>query len=314
MRCKSCLVFGFWLTSSIGTAGLLVTNGNNSVLQFDSTTGAFINAFVPAGSGGLDDPRGLALGPTGDLFVSSFGTNSVLRYNGITGAFVSVFVSSGSGGLSGPFDLSFGPNGNLFVNSSSSSEVLQYNGTTGAFINVFDTGAVPALNTPRGMAFGNGNLFVSGEGDRIWRFNAATGAFQSSTFGDNPRGLAIGPDGNLYAAFRVSNLVEKYNGVTGAPIGEFVMNPGNGGLANPLGLGFGPDGNLYVVDAGNNAVLRYNGSTGAFIDDFVSSGSGGLTGPRFLLFAPEPVPEPAMLWCLASAFVLLWAARRAGAV
>jgi WD40 repeat protein len=306
---KGCIALGICLTSSIGTSALLVSSGNNTVLQYDAGTGAFIDAFVSAGSGGLSDPRGLALGPAGDLFVSSFATNSVLEYNGTTGTFERVFVTPGSGGLSGPFDLSFGSNGNLFVDSSVSDQVLQYDGSTGAFINSFATGAVPALNTPRGMVFGSGNLFVSGEGDRIWRFDASTGTFQSSTFGDNPRGLAIGPDGNLYASFRVANLVERYSGSTGAPIGEFVTNAGNGGLLNPLGLNFGPDGNLYVVGSGNNGVLRYNGATGTFIDNFVAGGSGGLANPQFLLFAPQQVPEPGAFGCLASGLIFLGAVR-----
>jgi streptogramin lyase len=311
MRSKVCIVLGIWLSACAVNAGLLVTSaGSNSVLQFDPITGAFINVLVPTGSGGLNDPRGLAIGSMGDLFVSSFATNSVLRFNHATGAFLGVFVAPGSGGLAGPFDLAFGPNGNLFVNSSISDQVLQYNGSTGAFINSFAIGAVPALNTPRGMTFGNGNLFVSGEGDRIWRFNALTGAFQSSTFGDNPRGLAIGPDGRLYVAFRVSNLVGVYDGTTGVPMGDFVTNPGNGGLLSPLGVAFSLDGNLYVVGAGNNGVLRYNGTTGAFIDNFIASGSGGLSSPQFMLFAPEPVPEPATVFCLAGGCAFLWVLQR----
>lgn len=307
MCTRRCLALGIWLTVSLARADLLVTSaGNNSVLRFNSTTGAFVSAFVSSGSGGLSQPRGLSIGSTGDLFVSSFTTNSVLRYSGSTGAFVGSFVTPGSGGLAGPFDLAFGPDGNLYVNSSISDQILRYNGATGAFIDSFATGAIPALNTPRGMAFGNGNLFVSGEGDRIWRFNAATGNFQSSTLGDNPRGMTIGPDANLYVAFRVANLVARYNGTTGAPLGNFVTNPGNGGLLSPMGLAFGPDGNLYVAGSGNDAILRYSGTTGAFIDNYIPASSGGLSSPQFLIFTPQPIPEPSTAVCLGAGCVVLW--------
>src|SRR5262245_11033384 len=90
----------------------------NQVLEYDGTTGAFVTAFVGAGSGGLCFPEGLVFGPNGNLFVTSIATiapNQVLEYNGTTGAFVTTFVGSGSGGLSIPIGLVFGPNGNLFV-------------------------------------------------------------------------------------------------------------------------------------------------------------------------------------------------------
>src|SRR5712691_6293883 len=87
----------------------------HSVLQYNGTTGAFVTAFVPSGSGGLVGPQGLTFGPNGNLFVCNLaGANSgVLEYDGTTGAFVRAFVPFGSGGLRNPLNLTFGPNGNL---------------------------------------------------------------------------------------------------------------------------------------------------------------------------------------------------------
>jgi IPTL-CTERM motif len=77
------------------------------VLRYNGTTGAFLNAFVAAGSGGLSAPIGLVFGPDGNLYVASRGTNQVLRYNGTTGAFLNAFVAGGSGGLGFPGFLVF---------------------------------------------------------------------------------------------------------------------------------------------------------------------------------------------------------------
>jgi DNA-binding beta-propeller fold protein YncE len=41
---------------------------------------------------------------------------------------------------------------------------------------------------------------------------------------------------------------------------------------------------LYIGDAGDDTVKRYDAATGAFISVFVASGSGGLHGPRGILF------------------------------
>ena len=58
---------------------LVSSRFNNSVLRYDETTGAFIDAFVASGSGGLDNPDGLVKGPDNNLYVASFNSNSVLR-------------------------------------------------------------------------------------------------------------------------------------------------------------------------------------------------------------------------------------------
>jgi streptogramin lyase len=77
-----------------------------AVLEYNGTTGAFVKTFVPAFSGGLISPYGLAFGPDGDLFVTNPLTGSVLEYNGTTGAFVK---SIDTGLLSLPEDVTFGP-------------------------------------------------------------------------------------------------------------------------------------------------------------------------------------------------------------
>jgi glucose/arabinose dehydrogenase len=109
----------------IGSDGnLYVATGNsgvstaNSILRYDATTGAFLDVFVPAGSGGLGTPNPVLFGPDGNLYVGSnyahppdqAGTNTtVLRYDGRTGAFLDTFVAPASGGLDGASNLIFTP-------------------------------------------------------------------------------------------------------------------------------------------------------------------------------------------------------------
>lgn len=54
------------------------------------------------GSGGLDNPIGLAFGLDGNFYVSSRYTDSVLSYVAQPGAFIDEFVASGSSGMYGP--------------------------------------------------------------------------------------------------------------------------------------------------------------------------------------------------------------------
>jgi hypothetical protein len=51
---------------------LVVSTGTNEVLRYDGATGAFIDAFVTAGSGGLVDPSGITFGPDGTSTSAAF--------------------------------------------------------------------------------------------------------------------------------------------------------------------------------------------------------------------------------------------------
>src|SRR5436305_318986 len=129
------------LLSPAWAALLVSSNGSGSVERFDLATGSWLGSFVPAGSGGLISPDGMAFGPDGNLYVSNDRARSVLRYDGRTGAFRDVFVPARSGGLDGPYGLGFGRDGNLYVVSVSSFQVLRYRGSDGTFLGPVGTGS-----------------------------------------------------------------------------------------------------------------------------------------------------------------------------
>ncbi|MFO0892969.1 MAG: LamG-like jellyroll fold domain-containing protein [Isosphaeraceae bacterium] len=80
----------------------------DEVLRYSGTTGAFLGAFVTAGSGGLDSPAmdGLIF-RNNLLYVAGRDSNNVLRYDATTGAFVDTFIAPGSGGLLNPKGMEF---------------------------------------------------------------------------------------------------------------------------------------------------------------------------------------------------------------
>ncbi len=250
----------------IGPDGNLYVSGWNSddVLRYDPTTGAFIDEFVTAGSGGLDKSAGLAFGPDGNLYVASNKTSEVLRFQGpggaSPGAFIDVFadVSPIAAGVEEPEGLIFGPDGDLYVSDFKLSAVYKFDGITGA----------PVLTAGHPL----GEFVAPGSGG----LNAG-------------EDLVFGPDGNLYVANDNGDNVLRYNGTTGTFIDEFVV-AGDGGLQFTQGLSFGPDGNFYVGSWGSDSVLRYQGldgaTPGAFIDAYVSAGSGGLDETEYFDFIP----------------------------
>jgi hypothetical protein len=279
-------------------AGSLLINDTYKVLRYNAATGAFVDTFVPAGTGGMNFVTSMVWGPDGNLYIGDSGTSSICRYDGTTGAFIGAFVSAGSGGLDYPVSLAFGPDGNLYAANIqrplwTSGSVLKYDGTTGAFLSTFVASGSGGLNYPWKLLFGgDGKLYVGAPGNQaVLRYDGTTGAFidtfVSAASGglSAPKGMTFGLDGNLYVSSGNTNQVLRYNGTTGAFIDAFAS------LNAPDGVAFGPDLNLYAGSATQNLVARFNGTTGDFLNNFVPTGSGGLLTPRTVLFLPPRAPS-----------------------
>ncbi|MBE9040241.1 NHL repeat-containing protein, partial [Oscillatoriales cyanobacterium LEGE 11467] len=264
---------------------------NDSVLRFDGDTGAFIDTFVPEGSGGLDGPVSLTFGPDdNNLYVISFLTNSVLRYDNQTGNFIDEFVSSGSGNLFFPQDLTFGLDANLYVSNTGNDSVNQYDGATGAFLEEFvpNPNNPTFLNAPFGVRFGPDDnfYFTSTFTNSLLRFDPTASTLETLATldpGTFPGGIAFGPDGNLYIANFGANSIDRYNFETDR-IEPFVLD-----IDSPVQPIFGPDGNLYVSSNSTGkgitvagSVFRFDGRTGEAIDEFIPTGTGGLDGAGWL--------------------------------
>jgi hypothetical protein len=77
-------------------------------------------------------------------------------------------------------------------------------------------------------------------------------------------GIAIGPDGNIYAADTANNDVLRFNGKTGAFIDTFIAS-NSGSLFRPEDVVFGPNNIAYVSSLFGGGVLSYDATTGEFL-------------------------------------------------
>src|SRR5262249_17022863 len=100
-------------------------SGNNAVLRYDGTTGAFIDEFIPEGSGGLIRPTGIQFGPDGNLYVVNLDDDSVLRYSGARGGVLDIFVPPGLGGSDQPTRFQFTKT-QMLLCGQNSDQVVRY--------------------------------------------------------------------------------------------------------------------------------------------------------------------------------------------
>lgn len=257
-----------------GGSYLLVSDWTrDTVLRYDGASGDFVDTFVPKHSGGMNQAYGILFGPhDGELYVSTGELGgpgqlkAVLRYDGSTGEFIDNFAQGGE--LRSPRGIIFGPDGNLYVAEriyigrdwSWEGRVVRYDGTTGTYMGDFVPLASGGLSIPTALVFGPAS--------------------------HNPNRL------DLFVVSLGTESVKRYDGTTGAYLGDFVGS-GSGGLQGPVTMTFGPDGNLYVADfySSDLAVKRFQGpggpSPGAFIDTFIPAGSGGLQIPSGVIFGPD---------------------------
>ena len=245
---------------------------SDNILRVDQDTGELIEEFVAPGTGGLDSPGDLVIGPDENLYVISEGTNSILRYDGLKGDFISEFVAPGSGGLGEPQGLAFGQDGNLYVTDRLANNVLRYDGATGAFLGTFVTSGSGGLTEPTDLVFNeDDHLFVASSATQsVLRFHGETGSFlgEFAVGGDlaSIRGLAIGPDDNLYVSSVEGTDIDnhrilRFHGETGAFLNEFARGDE---LDGPHGLAFRLDGVLLASSHNNGKILSYDTSVWTF--------------------------------------------------
>lgn len=147
----------------------------------------------------------------------------------------------------------------------------------------------PAARAPRAV---NLLLIPDSTADRIMAFDPVTGNLVGADFvpANNPNlqtpkdAFAHSGNASVLVVDQISDLVQRYDGGTGAYLGLFA--PAGGVnlavLDNATGGTYRPNGNLLVcVQSGTNAnsVAEFDGTTGAYLGNFIGNGSGGLAGP-----------------------------------
>jgi uncharacterized protein (TIGR03437 family) len=229
-----CLVFGAW-TASAQTIATFAGNGS----------AAYSGDGAEAVDSALNDPKGMAIDPAGNVYIADSENFRVRKVNpaGIISTYAGngVYGFSGDGGLavdasiSDILSVALDAAGNLYVADSSNRRIRKI--TPGGIISTIA---------------GTGVQGYSGDG----------GPAVDALLG-RPVAVAVDAGGNLYYVDSVDQCVRRINaaGIISTVAGNGVQAfSGDGGLAVsaslafPLGIAFDSAGDFYVADANNNRV------------------------------------------------------------
>jgi hypothetical protein len=229
----------------VKTNGIISTLAGNGYVNRTTGDGGYSGDGGPAANEELNNPEGLALDASGNLFIADNANNRIRQVG--TNGIITTVAGNGTKGysgdgrpatnaqLSGPVGVAVDVFGNLFI-ADTGNQVIRKVGANGIITTVA----------------GNGQAGYSGDG------GSATGAEFT-----NPVDVAVDASGNLFIADYGNNRIREVenNGIittvagNGAP-GYF----GDGGLATnaelaaPYGVALDVSGNLFISDFGNDVI------------------------------------------------------------
>lgn len=241
--------------SSICGYDIVVANyGNGTVTAYNSDTGSYEEVFIS----GLSQPNGMLI-YNDTLFVANGGNSSITMYNPYTGAFYGTLITGAAGNLSFPEQLIVGPDGYLYIASQSNGMVQIVDPNTGTLIGTFVN-----QTAAHGVEYANDVFYVSsnisGGSVETYDINGnSLGTLFNYPTGELPRGIDMGPDGNLYVVVNIAGgtRIDVFDVDTGTRSTFATLDAGSNVYT---GIQWLPDGNLYLSDFSEQEVQIYNPS------------------------------------------------------
>ena len=206
-------------------------------------------------------------GSTADVLIADTLNGRVLKYHvdGTTWTQTGVFASS----LSQPNGMAQDAAGNVYIGEEfDGGSVLKYD-RNGVLLGTVATEGVDFTGRPEALEIGpDGNLYMSvafgTDSDRVYMIDTATNAVSTFTPTtdsvnytlDNPRGIAFGPDGNLYVTNREGDTTTIFDGSSGAYLGELAT------VDRPQGLSWDPvNGRFLATVFGTPDIFNFDVDT-----------------------------------------------------
>jgi streptogramin lyase len=241
----------------------------------DAQTAQFRYAIATLG-GGFQEPGGVALDASGNVYVADYGNGTVKKIP--AGCTSSACVTGMGGGFSQPVGVSVSASGNVYIADSGNNAVKEMAPGCSSSACVSTVGG--GFHEPYGVTLdSSGNLYVADFGNNaVKKMASSCGSWACvSTLGGGflyPVGIAVGANGNVYVGDAGNNAVKQM--AAGCSSSACVSTIG-GGFNEPAGLALDGSGNLYVADYGNSLVKKMASGCGS--SSCVGTLGGGFSFP-----------------------------------
>ncbi len=271
-----------------GEVWLLVADRDaDAVFRYDAATGEYLDLVATGAAIGAERPSSVRLGPDGLLYVTGFERAAVARLGLEHGVSAEIFFQDSSV-LEEPVELLFrGGDAIVLGNDTRNAVVVAPDGALDSDFGYPDMRAAhDFLLAPDDLLYvGIDSHPAFGTAIQVW--DPAVGA-QVAAFGEldelaSATGLALGPDGLLYACDSYRDQVVSFDPTSGR-LATVVVDGGSGLLDGPVSLDFAPDGTLFVID--ELGVVVVDPHTGDVVSRLIEVGDGHLVRPRNLTFLP----------------------------
>jgi uncharacterized protein (TIGR03437 family) len=205
------------------SGGVITTVAGNGTAGFTGDNGS-------ATSAELNNPTGVAVDSSGNIYIADSGNNVVRKV----------------------------ANGTITTFAGSNSVGAGYSGDTG-------TAITAQLNNPVGVAAdAAGNVYIADAGNNVVRQVYSGNIITAAVGFTHPDAVAIDSSGNLYVADTVARRIVEYSGgvyttIAGNGNGAFSGDDGPGtqaALNAPMGLAVDASGNVYIADTLNGRIRK----------------------------------------------------------
>lgn len=242
-----------YTSPNVYTVGTAITTLTPTVVNGVSAIGYGTTTGLSGAT--LNNPRGVAIDASGNIYVTNSGNNTISKYNS-AGTYVGTFGTGAT--MSSPKDLVFDVSGNAYVlnlgATPGTGSVYKYNSS-----GVYQSTILSSLNYALGLAIDNSdNLYVADQGAVTVKKYSTSGTLLLSLPTANlstPLGVAVDASGNIYVLNNGSGNVTKYNSA-GTFQSTFLS-----GFTSAQSITIDGAGNFYIGDdPATNIVRVYNPS------------------------------------------------------